>query len=168
MKTEIIRSRRRKKTASAVIKNNRIIIRVPHNLGEHEEKELIQKLRCKLLARQATVEANNQDWLEERAHALNRKYMKGRVQDFSIRFVSNQKRIYGSCSVNKGTIRLSDRLLKVPGWVLDYVIIHELAHLIHPDHSRKFWNLVNAYPLTERARGYLMAISMENDTSLSG
>jgi predicted metal-dependent hydrolase len=75
--------------------------------------------------------------------------------------VANQDARWGSCTTNQGTIRLSDRLADAPAWVRDYVIIHELAHLIRPDHSPAFWRLVRRYKLTERARGYLMALGLE-------
>jgi predicted metal-dependent hydrolase len=42
--------------------------------------------------------------------------------------------------------------------VLDYLLVHELAHLEVADHGPRFWELVDRYPLTERARGYLMAL----------
>ncbi|MGI8913207.1 MAG: M48 metallopeptidase family protein, partial [Chloroflexota bacterium] len=58
-------------------------------------------------------------------------------------------------------IRLSDRLAQVPDWVRDYVIVHELAHLLRADHSPAFWRLVQRYKLAERARGYLMALGLE-------
>ena len=58
------------------------------------------------------------------------------------------------------TIRISDRLLKMPDFVHDYVVVHELAHLEVPKHGPEFWKRVNRYPKTERARGYLMAIGM--------
>ena len=69
----------------------------------------------------------------------------------------------GSCSPRKGTIRISDRLRDYPAWVRDYVIVHEVAHLIEPNHSRRFWKLVNCYPRTERARGFLIGVGMEQD-----
>ena len=47
----------------------------------------------------------------------------------------------------------------MPSWVLDYVLVHELAHLRVPGHGPKFWALVDRYPRTERARGYLDGIS---------
>jgi predicted metal-dependent hydrolase len=56
---------------------------------------------------------------------------------------------------------LSLQLSEYPTWVRDYVIVHELAHLIVPDHSPDFWDLVNRYPMTERARGFLIAKGME-------
>ena len=42
--------------------------------------------------------------------------------------------------------------------MLDYVIMHELAHLLQPSHGRDFWALLESYPRTERARGYLEGV----------
>jgi predicted metal-dependent hydrolase len=64
---------------------------------------------------------------------------------------------WGSCTPATGTIRISDRLARMPGWVLDYVLVHELAHLAVPGHSPAFWRLVHRYPKAERAMGYLIA-----------
>lgn len=52
-------------------------------------------------------------------------------------------------------IRLSHRLQVMPSWVVDYVLVHELAHLAEPTHSSRFWRLVDRYPDAARARGYL-------------
>jgi predicted metal-dependent hydrolase len=52
-------------------------------------------------------------------------------------------------------IRLSHRLRPMPVWVLDYVLVHELAHLVEPTHSTAFWRLVARYPDAERAKGFL-------------
>jgi predicted metal-dependent hydrolase len=61
--------------------------------------------------------------------------------------------------VSEGRIRISDRLATVPDWVLDWVILHELAHLAVPDHGERFQALVSQYELGERAEGYLIAMS---------
>lgn len=80
-----------------------------------------------------------------------------------MRYVKNQNSRFGSCTPADGTIRLSDRLATMPTWVRDYVLVHELAHLLEANHGPNFWKLVNRYPLTERARGYLMAVGLESD-----
>jgi predicted metal-dependent hydrolase len=101
--------------------------------------------------------------LEERAQALNQRLFGGALRWQSIRFVDNQHSRFGSCTPAAGTIRISRRLAHVPAFVLDYVIVHELAHLREANHSAAFWALVNRYRLAERARGYLMAMQMEDD-----
>ncbi len=70
-------------------------------------------------------------------------------------WVGNQQHRWGSCTITTGAIRISERVRDMPAWVVDYVLVHELAHLIEADHSARFWSLVAAYPHTERARGYL-------------
>jgi predicted metal-dependent hydrolase len=77
----------------------------------------------------------------------------------SVRWVGNQRGRWGSCSPDDRTIRLSDRLRDMPTWVSDYVLMHELAHLIEANHSTMFWELVGRYPKTERARGFLEGVA---------
>jgi len=75
-----------------------------------------------------------------------------RVSKVSIR---NQRWRWGSCSPG-GHICLNWRLVTMPDWVRDYVLIHELMHLRRLDHSRRFWTLVaGACPLYQDARGWL-------------
>jgi hypothetical protein len=62
---------------------------------------------------------------------------------------------WGSCTPANRTIRISSRLKQMPEWVLDYVLVHELAHLLVAAHDASFWALVDRYERTERARGYL-------------
>lgn len=99
--------------------------------------------------------------LDQRATRLARRF--DLPLPSSIQWVDNQVSRWGSCSPLGGKVRLSLRLARYPGWVLDYVIVHELAHLAEPYHDQTFWSLVSRYPLTERARGYLMAKGDEED-----
>lgn len=160
---EIIRSRKRKKTVSAELKDGTLVVRAPARMSDRELAPIIARLQ-KRLEKRANKPATSDTELETLARKLNRTYFNGRLQWHSIRFVSNQNRRFGSCTPANGTIRISDRLAKMPKWVLEYVVVHELAHLEQANHGPQFWDLVYRYPLTERARGYLMAVGMENVT----
>jgi predicted metal-dependent hydrolase len=100
--------------------------------------------------------ALSHDDLQKRAQHLNRLYFNGSLQWQSIQWVTTQNRSYGSCTSMRGTIRISDQLAGMPIFVLDYVIVHELAHLLEPNHGPRFQALVSQYALAERARGFLM------------
>lgn len=95
--------------------------------------------------------------LRSRADSLNATVLDGQARIGSIRWVSNQRSRWGSCTVSTGDIRISDRLKEVPDYVLDAVIVHELTHTFIPNHSREFYEWADRAPLAERARGYLDA-----------
>ena len=159
----IIRSQKRKKTVSAELQNGELVVRAPARMSQKELKPIIEKLQKRLEKRTRPIPQTNAD-LENRAKEMNKQYFNGRLRWQSIRYVTNQTTRFGSCTPSRGTIRISDRLASMPHWVRDYVIMHEMAHLEEANHGRRFWKLVNRYPLTERARGYLMAVGMEEDT----
>jgi len=156
----IIRSPNRHKTVSAeVIDATTLEICAPLHATETDILGAVDVLIARTerhIAKRKTHE--EEAFLEERAHILNDHYFGGKLQWHSLRFVSNQRQRFGSCTPDQGTIRISDRLRHAPRFVLDYVLMHELAHLIEPNHSRTFWKLVNQFPKAERARGYLMAM----------
>lgn len=156
----IIRSSQRRKTVGARVEDGVLIIRAPATIKDEELAPIIEKLR-KRMARRSRVVPQTDEALEKRARELNRKYFDGRLKWVSVRYVTNQNSRFGSCTPDDGTIRLSDRLADMPAWVRDYVLVHELAHLIEANHGPNFWKLVHHYPLTERARGYLMAVGLE-------
>ena len=157
---EVIRSSRRQKSVSATLKNGVLVVRAPEAMTDEELAPIIDNLR-KRLARKVRRPPQSDGDLENRARQLNKEYFAGRLRWSSIRYVTNQTKRYGSCSPSTGTIRLNHRLATLPPWVRDYVIVHELAHLEEANHGPRFWELVNRYPLTERARGYLMALDLE-------
>lgn len=159
---EIVRSSNRSKTVSAELQNGVLVVRAPAKMSDTELQPVIDKLRRRLEKRVRPTPQTDLD-LEKRAQALNRRYFNGRLHWQSIRYVENQTTLYGSCTPANGTIRISNRLATMPTWVRDYVIVHELAHLQEANHGPRFWKLVNRYALTERARGYLMAIGLEEE-----
>ncbi len=159
---DIIRSEKRKKTVSAELKNGVLIVRAPAQMSDAALTPIIEKLQTRLRKKVNPLPKSDAE-LEHLAQQLNNSYFSGRLAWQSIRFVTNQNKRFGSCTPATGTIRLSHRLASMPDWVLKYVLVHELAHLEEANHGPNFWALVNQYPLTERARGYLMAIGLEED-----
>ncbi|MBW6517161.1 MAG: M48 family metallopeptidase [ANME-2 cluster archaeon] len=158
---QVIRSKRRKKTVQAKVDGNRLVVYMPAGLNEKEESELIRKMKTKIENKRTRKALNNDNYLERRADEFNKKYFNGKLVIHSINYVTNQNTRRGSCTPARGSVRISHELAQMPKWVLDYVIMHEITHLEHPDHSRKFWNKVNEYKYTERARGFLICKEIE-------
>jgi len=139
-----------------------LTVYLPDSLTHEEEQKWIDRMLSKVEEREQGKDAKGElSFLLDRTEMLNRRYFGGTLKYESIRYVSNQTTCAGSCSISTRRIRISERISRMPLWVLDYVIVHELSHLVHPDHSPAFWQCVNRYPLAERARGYLMACNME-------
>ena len=139
-------------------------MRVPAGLPAEEEQAWVARMVRRLTARERTRRLNAAGALARTADRLNRRHFDGRLRWTSIRYVSNQRSLFGSCTPQEGTIRISDRVASLPAWVRDYVVMHELAHLVEAGHSRRFWKLVERYPTAERARGYLMALGLEDQS----
>ena len=146
------------------MRGNRLIVQVPTGLSPAEEQQWAERLGIRILRAQRGHSLNDERDLQVRAQELNRTYFGGRLHFAEIRYVTNQQGRFGSCTPARGTIRISDRVATMPAWVRDAVLVHELAHLEEPNHSPRFWQLANAYPLMERARGYLMAIGLEEES----
>ena len=161
MEVKIVRSKKRLKTISARAVDGVFVVQAPARMSDADLQPVIQQLmeRWQRRERKKTLD---DDLLERQARDLNRHYFGGRLRWQSIRWVSNQEARFGSCTPTQGTIRISQRVSQMPPFVRDYVIIHELAHLVEPNHGPGFWKLVNQYPKTERARGYLMAVGLED------
>lgn len=157
MEVVIVRSARRRRTVEARVVNGVIRVSVPAAMSKAEEQRHVTKLVARLERRRTTADID----LEHRAAALSRQLELSRPD--SIRWVDNQERRWASCTPGDRTVRVSTRLAGYPLWVLDYVIVHELAHLSEPGHTAAFWALVNRYGKAERARGYLIAKGIDGD-----
>ncbi|MEX2279971.1 MAG: M48 family metallopeptidase [Acidimicrobiia bacterium] len=150
---EIVRSDRRKSTIQASVVDGAIRVRVPAGMPAEEERRLVDQLVAKVRKK---LQARTVD-LGQRASELAKRF--NLPEPAEISWSARQNTRWGSCTSAKGTIRISDRLAQVPPFVLDYVIVHELAHLVISGHGREFDALVGRYGMAERARGYLMALN---------
>jgi len=164
-RVEVRRSTRRRRTVSAYLDGDRIVVLVPARLSKAEEARLVGEMVRKIEAKTAKG-AFGDDELGERAIRLSQRYLGGLAHPQSVRWVTNQNSRWGSCTPLHGTIRLSHRLQGMPDYVIDYVLLHELAHLLQPDHSKSFWSLLEGYPHLERARGFLEGTAYSSGTTM--
>jgi Protein of unknown function DUF45 len=151
---EVRVSARRKKTSEAKWVGGRIVVTLPAHLDVALRQKTIDWLVNRLITRSRFETPLDDHALLARAVALSERYLVG-VRPVSVRWVTNQTARWGSCSYYSGHIRVSHRLRAVPGWVLDSVLVHEVAHLTHPDHSRAFHRLAGAYPRHDEAGTFL-------------
>jgi predicted metal-dependent hydrolase len=165
----VVRSKRRTKTVSATVDRGVLVVRIPAHMSRAEEARWVEHMRVKLLQkRERHLASRSNEALESRARRLAEDYFGG--LEFSIDWSSRQNHRWGSCTPLDATIRLSESLKTFPDYVIDYVIVHELAHLLIPDHSPAFWHLLSRYPLTDRARGFLEGVTFaqsQGDQGLS-
>ncbi len=155
---EVRRSRRRTRTVSAYRDGDTIVVMIPARMSRGEEQEWVATMVQRVARAERRRRPSDSD-LEQRAVQLSRKYLEGRARPTSVRWVANQRARWGSCTPADGTIRLSERLQGMPSYVIDYVLLHELAHLLEPGHDDDFWAWLKRYDMTERARGFLEGVS---------
>jgi predicted metal-dependent hydrolase len=155
---EVRRSKRRRRTVSAYRDGDRVVVMIPASLSRREEAEWVEKMLNRL-ERSERRRRPSDAALLRRAQDLSDRYLGGLASPESVRWVDNQQSRWGSCTPGDRTIRLSVRLQGMPSWVVDYVLVHELAHLLEPGHDERFWAWVDRYPRAERAKGYLVGWS---------
>ncbi|MFI7077934.1 MULTISPECIES: M48 family metallopeptidase [unclassified Micromonospora] len=163
---EVRRSQRRRRTVSAYRDGERVVVLIPDQFSRAEESEWVDRMLARLAAREGRLTRSDAELLE-RAGRLIKLYLTeygDQAVPASVRWVSNQNGRWGSCTPADRSIRLSHRLQEMPDWVIDYVLLHELVHLIVASHNAQFWALVGRYPKTERARGYLEGVAAVGGT----
>lgn len=157
---EIRRSARRTRTVSAYRDGDRIVVLVPAGLPASQETRLVADMVAKVTkSRQHQRQRPSDAELLASAGRLSTRYLGGMARPSSVRWVDNQRTRWGSCTPAHATIRLSSRLIGMPAYVVDYVLLHELAHLLRADHSPGFWDLLSAYPDLDRAQAFLDGVS---------
>lgn len=166
------RSARRRRTVAAFWEDGTAVVAIPANFSRAQEAEWVRRMLDKLKVqgdrrsrggrRPATDAA-----LASHAADLSARYLGGRAAPTSVRWVSNQNSRWGSATPADGSIRLSDKLRPMPQWVIDYVLLHELAHLLVAGHNASFWRLLEAYPETARAKAFLEGVSFATSRGLT-
>jgi predicted metal-dependent hydrolase len=157
---EVRRSARRRRTVTAYRESGRTIVLIPAAFTPAEERRWVAQMVAKLQTREERRRRSlgGDAELMARAEALSAAHLDGVPRPASVRWVDNQQRRWGSCTPSDGSIRLSSRLRSMPEYVVDYVLVHELAHLVEAGHDARFWALVARYPRAERARGFLEGV----------
>lgn len=155
---EVKRSARAKRVRISVKPDARVVLTLPRGVSErrgkdfvnHHQEWIIDKLQSLHEKGVADQEAQQNDYrakkeiarkrlvpvIESWAQKMNLKYNRVAIKKTSTR--------WGSCS-SKGNINLHYRLAFIDEELMEYVVIHELAHLVHMNHSNDFWGLVETW-----------------------
>ena len=152
----IVATRKRRRTVSARLRAGVLELLVPDWMSQAERHKWAEVMSRRLQKRVERSKPSDER-LASRASTLNERHFGGRLRWSSIVFV-DMSHLWGSCTFTSGAIRIAKRAAELPDWVLDYLLVHELAHLEQSDHGPAFRELETRYPLSERARGYLMAL----------
>jgi predicted metal-dependent hydrolase len=156
---DVVRSARRRRTYKWSLADGRVRLELPTGLRAAEETRIVAEVAERAERRLARATRPSDEKLLSRAHSLARRHMPQAASRLrSVAWSDHQARRWGSCSAETGAIRLSSRLHGLPDYVLEAVLVHELAHLLESNHSPRFHALADSYPLAERARGFLEAV----------
>lgn len=135
-----------RKTSTAQLQGNDIHLILAEGLNETQRHKACQTLIHKILCQCYLTK------IRKRVAELNERHFREKYSSVKLKYIHSK---WGSCS-SDGEIIISSKLLLCPGWVIDYVIIHELAHLVEHNHSDRFWHVVErALPNYKRAEKWL-------------
>jgi len=151
----ILATGRRRRTVSARLRSGVLEVMVPASMPVAERERWAEVMRGRI-EKQMRRMLPTDERLAERASRLNDRYFGGRLRWTSIGYTDTVS-LWGSCTFTIGTIRIASRMKAFPDWVLDYVLMHELTHLVHSNHGPAFHEMLDRYPMAERAQGYLIA-----------
>jgi len=164
---EVRRSRNRLRTVTAYRDGDRVVVAIPARFTRAQEREWVRRMVGRLADQERRRRPSDEE-LTERAGELSARYLAGSATPTSVNWSANQGRRWGSCTPADGTIRISTRVRGMPRWVIDYVLLHELAHLLHVGHGPEFWAALDGYPRTERARGFLEGVTFGEERAEQG
>ncbi len=161
MEVKIIRSPRRLRTISASLAKDVLLVNAPAIISQERLEAVIADFKLKFERKKLKESLDRNQNLIDIAGKLNKKYFGNKLRISSIEYVTNQNSKFGCCNCRSADIRISHKIGLMPGWVRKYVLIHEMAHLIEPNHNKRFWDIVARYKLAERARGFLIATGLD-------
>ncbi len=161
MEIKVTRSKRRLRTVSARLVDKTLLVSAPLMLSQERLDKIVEDFRAKFARKIIKDELGRSDNLLERARRINARFFDNKLKLNSIEYVADQNCKFGCCNYRSANIRISHKIGLMPEWVRDYVVLHEMAHLIEPNHSRAFWEIVSRYKLAEKAKGFLIGTSFK-------
>jgi predicted metal-dependent hydrolase len=150
----VIRKERRKRSISAFRQGGVIEIHIPARLSKRQELELIPEMIEMVLKREAKARKGDDQLLKIALEILEKYLPDFYERPTSITWRSMNER-WGSCTTVDGTIRISERLINAPDYVLNYIIFHELIHLRVHAHDENFYEYLQRYTDQIKAEAFL-------------
>jgi predicted metal-dependent hydrolase len=155
----LVIERKRVKNINARLRDAVLAISAPLDTPQSTLDQVIPDLARRLVRRARARQVNAEEDALALAHAVASRFP-NRPQVAAVQFVTTQEARWGSYSTATRTIRLHAALRAMPRWVLEAVVAHELAHVLHQDHSPAFWALLRQVcPATDRAQAFLAGVS---------
>ena len=153
---------RLRSSARWTMRDSVITLRVPRHMTRAQIEQLIADITPRIARQRKRARRQSDINLMERANLLNAEYFGGELAWHSIRWVKNMQHRLGSCTTGgptDGDIRISERIRTWPGYVVDYILAHEICHRKHPNHTPEFWAYVANYPYVEKALGFIEGVA---------
>ena len=137
-----------------------IQLSVPMTMKDSEIVSSARSLIAKIKARQRRSNRfQSNPELFARAVYLARVWLQAEVHPTSVVWSDRQTTLWGSCTATTGAIRISTMLRGMPQWVIDGVLVHELAHLKYAGHGQEFQDFTRRYPKMAEADAFLDGVA---------
>jgi predicted metal-dependent hydrolase len=163
----VIRKERRRRSVSAYRQGGVIEIHIPAKMSRRQEIEIIPEMISMVLRREARERKTDLQLMQIGIELLTQYLPEFDTHPASINWRNMNER-WGSCTTVDKTIRISDRLVGSPAYVLDYIIFHELIHLQVPNHDSDFYNYLGRYTEAAKAEAFLEGFELGCQSSGSG
>ena len=163
----VVRKERRRRSISAFRQGGVIEIHIPAKMSKRQELEIIPEMIAMVLRREGRSRKTDLQLLEIGMELLAKYLPDFDVAPASINWRNMSER-WGSCTTVDRTIRISDRLIGAPNYVLNYIIFHELIHLRIPGHDQDFYNYLNRFTDQQKSEAFLEGFELGSQSGGSG